>query len=131
MGNLLKLFLPYMVVLRLLAWVLMPKRSHKVSRKFLVLECRKLGRKEFHKWYDILCSELERLKGNIVKFANFPTLVVMGREDFVFIHPAVEMLSRHDNLVTLTIMEDCGHVCSLQKWREFNPIAQQFFASHL
>ena len=110
-----------------LAWVLMPKRSHKVSRKFLVMECKKLGRKEFHKWYGILCSELDRLKQNIQKFIPLNAFVVMGREDFVFIQPALEELEPYKDTIPLTIMEECGHVCSLQKWREFNVIARKFF----
>ena len=126
-GNLMKAFFPYMLVLRLLAWVLMPKRSHKVSRKFLVMECKKLGRKEFHKWYGILCSELDRLKQNIQKFIPLNAFVVMGREDFVFIQPALEELEPYKDTIPLTIMEECGHVCSLQKWREFNVIARKFF----
>ncbi|MDD5952490.1 MAG: alpha/beta hydrolase [Oscillospiraceae bacterium] len=126
-GNVMKIFLPYMVVIRLLAWVLMPKHSHKVSRKFLVMECKKLGRKEFHKWYGILCSELRRLKNNIEKFIPLNAFVVMGREDFVFIQPALETMKDYAGKIQFTVMEQCGHVCSLQKWREFNVIASDFF----
>lgn len=126
-GNLLKVLLPYMLVIRLLSWVLMPKRSHKVSRKFLVMECKKLGRREFHKWYGILCTELNRLKENIHQFTNLNAFVVMGREDFVFIQPALETLESYQDSIQLNIMENCGHVCSLQKWREFNVIARDFF----
>ena len=45
-GNAIKHFFPYMLVIRMLATILMPKSSHKVSRKFLVMECEKLGRKD-------------------------------------------------------------------------------------
>ena len=125
-GNAIKHFFPYMLVIRMLATILMPKSSHKVSRKFLVMECEKLGRKEFLKWYSLLCMELNRLGEHIGHFTHINTLVVMGDEDHMFLHPAQQMAAENPHIKTL-LMQQCGHVCSLQKWREFNVIAAQFF----
>lgn len=61
------------------------------------------------------------------KIIPLNAFVVMGREDFVFIQPALEELEPYKDTIPLTIMEECGHVCSLQKWREFNVIARKFF----
>lgn len=127
LGNILKYFLPFMMVIRLLAWILMPRPSHKISRKFLVQESKKLGRKEFQKWFGILTGELDRLKGNLHKFRDLNTYVVMGDEDFVFIGCIVDEVKKHEDVIRLEIMDHCGHVCCLQKWREFNPLARKFF----
>ena len=128
-GNAIKPLLPYMSLIRLLAMILMPRRSHKISRKFLVQECKKLGRQEFQKWYELLCLELNRLRDNIALFARTRTLVIMGREDYMFFTPSQKTLAGYPAIHSL-VMEHCGHVCSLQKWREFNVIAGEFFENH-
>lgn len=126
-GNVLKPFFPYMMTIRALATVLMPKKAHKVSRKFLVSECKKLGRSEFMKWYSVICSETYVLKQNFEHFKDIYSLVIMGSEDHVFLDKAKKNVTNTDEYNYLLIMEECGHVCSLQKWREFNRIADRFF----
>lgn len=126
-SNLLKHFFPFMLMIRMLSWILMPKPSHKISRKFLVQESKKLGRKEFKKWLGILNGELKRLKGNLHKFRDLNAYVVMGDEDFVFIGCIKDAVKKHEDAIKLEIMPQCGHVCCLQKWRDFNPLAYKFF----
>lgn len=126
LGNKLRYFLPYMAMVRLLATVLMPRHDHKVSRKFLIDECRKLGRAEFSKWYGLLNRELYRLRDGLSRFDGVRSLMVMGSQDHVFLKNAKTAVRElHDNL-KLKIIGQCGHVCSLQKWREFNSIALGF-----
>lgn len=127
LGNLLKFFLPFTVMIQLLANILMPRRSHKKSRVFLVDECKKLGRAEFIRWYSILVRELNLLKNNLSLFRGIHTLVVMGSEDYVFLRKSIEALIDYKNKVKLKFIKKCGHVCCLQKWREFNRMAGEFF----
>ena len=42
----------------------------------------------------------------------------MGDEDHVFLNKAKQFASKTG--VHIKILKNCGHVCSLHKWREFN-----------
>ena len=126
-GNLLKHLLPYMAMVRMLAMILMPNRTHKISRKFLVQECRNLGRAEFIKRYSVLTGEIYRLHDNMSCFKGIESLVIMGSEDHVFLRDAIGSLRNFQNRIKLRFIRQCGHVCSLQKWREFNEISSTFF----
>lgn len=118
-------FLPFMLSVRFMSKILMPKSTHKMSRKFLISECRKLGRAEFIKWYELTGKSLNNLKNNLYLFDDIKNLVVMGKEDYVFLSAAKKAAQKY--LVNLKIMENCGHVCSLQKWREFDSLVKDFF----
>ena len=128
-GNLCKHFLPYMVVVNMLATILMPRHSHRISRKYLIQECGKLGHSEFIKWYTLLTRELYALRNRAELLTNIPSLVVMGREDYIFLGQAVGALKKIRGSVGLHIIENCGHVCSLQSWREFNRISLGFLCA--
>ncbi|MEG1835464.1 MAG: alpha/beta hydrolase [Oscillospiraceae bacterium] len=118
--------LPFMFSVKLLSKVLMPKETHKISRKFLVEECQKLGRAEFIKWYSLTSKELYSLHNILGLFGNIKNLVIMGREDYIFLAPAKKAARKLCGALNLHIIEDCGHVCSLQKWREFDFIVNKF-----
>src|SRR5690625_448492 len=58
-----------------------------------------------------------------------PTLYLMGRQDHMFL-PAVEkMVERHEKS-TLVVIEECGHVCNMERPEEFNKISIQFLLQH-
>lgn len=128
-GNYLKYILPYMAMVKILAMILMPNRTHKISRKFLVLECRNLGRAEFLRWYSLLTGEIYRLHDHMSCFKGIQSLVIMGSEDHVFLKDAISSLLNFRNRIKLKTIRNCGHVCSLQKWREFNAISAEFLDS--
>ncbi len=51
LGSIFKSVLPYLVLYKFLAFVIMPKDTHKDSRNLFIREARKLYQKEFLKWY--------------------------------------------------------------------------------
>lgn len=128
MGNILKFFVPFMFSVRLFAHILLPKKTHEVSRKFLVSECRKLGREEFLRWYSLLVRQQHILHDNLMSFVGIKSLVVMGTEDYVFIKEAIHSIAESAGSIALDIMNNCGHVCCLQNWRDFDVLAEKFFA---
>ena len=128
LGNTLKYIFPYMTVAALMAAIMMPKKSHKVSRQFLVKECKKLGRAEFMRWYTISVRELDRLVKHASLLRKIPSLVIMGSEDLVFLDRARRTVKKIGGGVVLRIIENCGHVCNIQRAKEFNLIAAEFFA---
>ena len=129
LGNILKLFMPFMFSVNLFARILLPKKSHAKSRRFLVDECRKLGRSEFLRWYALLVREQNILSKSLPHFDGIKSLVVMGTEDYVFIRDAVRSVAESACGVALDFMANCGHVCCLQNWREFNILAEKFFTT--
>lgn len=127
LGNILKLFMPFMFSVRLFAYILLPKKAHAKSRKFLVSECRKLGRAEFLRWYSLLVHEQSILGDSIQCFNGIKSLVIMGTEDYIFIREAVRSAASSAGNIAIGFMKNCGHVCCLQNWRDFNRLASQFF----
>ena len=59
-GNLFKSVVPYMMLYKLFAFIIMPKKNHKKSRLLFVNEAKKLYQKEFLRWFK-LTSEINPL----------------------------------------------------------------------
>ena len=83
-GKFLRFCVPYKLIVRMFAQILMPLKAHKKSRKFLVRECFNLSKEEFIRWYLLAYAEINLLIDNIALFQNIKSLVVMGSEDHVF-----------------------------------------------
>ena len=52
-GNLFKSVVPYMMLYKLFAFIIMPKKNHKESRLLFVNEAKKLYQKEFIRWFKL------------------------------------------------------------------------------
>jgi len=52
-------------------------------------------------------------------------LFISGTEDFTFLRKLVKALRSRSDL-QLTLLGRCGHVCSLQRPREFNSLTQNY-----
>jgi pimeloyl-ACP methyl ester carboxylesterase len=97
----------------------MPQRSQKESRHLFVREAKKLCQKEFKRWF-ILTSEVNPLNRYFKdKELPIPTLYLMGDKDYMFIQPVKEMVAEHRSS-QLKEIENCGHVCNVEKPEEFN-----------
>ena len=86
----------------------------------------KLGRAEFIRWYKLLGQEMNRLKDDARLLKENKSLIVMGSEDHVFLGKAKQALRGLGSGIRLTVMKNCGHVCSLQNAKEFNRITLKF-----
>ena len=49
-GNFFRSLVPYIMLYKLFAFIIMPKKNHRESRLLLVKECKKLYQKEFIRW---------------------------------------------------------------------------------
>ena len=124
--NLIKGFFPYMFLMELFSRFLLPFKAHQFSRKIFMKSGVLLGKEEFLAWCDLLISVLDVLK-QISDFAdNF--LFVTGDEDYTFKHGVETKLKLLHN-DSLKMIPNCGHVCCIQKWREFNEISLSFLES--
>ncbi len=126
MANKIKHFVPYQCLYRVFAWFLMPRKHHKKSRSIFLREVVKLNKKTMYAWIDyvqvILQPEnvFERL--NEVKKR---ILVISGAEDHCFLKGAKALTERIKN-TEIQVIEKCGHVCTIEKWSDFNNMALEF-----
>ena len=125
LGNLLRGIVPYMILYKLFAFIMMPKTNHKKSREIFVREAEKLGKKEFFTWFDLVDKfegeyPIKKLKNN-----KIPKLYIMGKEDHMFLKTIKEYV-KVDKNSGLHIISDCGHVCNIDKPLEFNKVSLKF-----
>ena len=119
-GNLFKYVLPYLVLYRFFAFVIMPKKNHKQSRLLFINEAKKLYQKEFIKWFKLTAeiNPVLRLFRQIE--LNIPTLYVMGNEDYMFLPSVRKVVEKHSRTSQLFVIEQCGHVVNVEQPSIFN-----------
>lgn len=125
-GNVFKYVLPYLVLYKLFAFIIMPKKNHKQSRLFFINEAKKLYQKEFIKWFK-LTAEINPLLKSFRQFEILiPTLYVMGSEDYMFLPSIKEVVKNHKKSSKLKVIKNCGHVVNIEKSKQFNKISIHF-----
>jgi pimeloyl-ACP methyl ester carboxylesterase len=128
-GRIFNNVLPYMVLYKIFARVMMPKKNHERSRKLFIQEAKKLMDKEFKRWFKLTArltaylSELEKNKSLI------PKLYIMGAEDHLFLAP-VKKLVENDSNSKLSVVANCGHVVNLENSIVFNKLSIEFIQNH-
>lgn len=127
LGNLLKNVLPYLVLYRFLAFIIMPRKKHRESRNLFVREAKKLYQKEFIRWFTLTAEVNPLLSLFRMKDTGLPTLYVMGAEDYMFLPSIAALVKQHKSAV-LQVVPDCGHVVNVEKPVFFNEITLQFLA---
>lgn len=123
-------FIPFMSLYRILAWILMPRGNHKGSRRFFIQEAYKMKRKNFLAWYPLAGAVKTTYSKVQEKSADVPKLYISGAEDHMFVRELAEDL-RGDGSSELVILEHCGHVCNIEKADEFNELSLEFMDKHL
>lgn len=129
LGIVFKSLLPYLLLYKLFAFIIMPKRTHKKSRNLFVREAKKLYRKEFLRWFR-LTSEINPL----LKFfrsveTSIPTLYIMGEEDYLFLPSVKQVVKKNSSFTKLVVVPECGHVVNVEKSDVFNDAAINFISS--
>ncbi|TDD96131.1 alpha/beta fold hydrolase [Flavobacterium cellulosilyticum] len=113
LGNVFKYILPYLVLYRFFAFVIMPKRNHKQSRLLFINEAKKLYQKEFIKWFQLTAEINPLLKLFRQVELEIPTLYVMGEEDYMFLPSVRKVVERHYKSSKLFVIAQCGHVVNV------------------
>jgi len=124
-GMLFKSVVPYLVLYKLFAFIIMPKKNHKKSRLIFVNEAKKLYQKEFVRWFK-LTSEINPLLHFFrTKDIKIPTFYIMGEEDHLFL-PAIKKVAKTQIKASLFVVKSCGHVVNIEQAAIFNQKAIQF-----
>ena len=101
----------------------MPFKSHSKSREFFINSGKQLGRAEFMAWFSLVVHDMNALKN--LKGLKDKVLFITGSEDFIFIS-GVKKKYKELKESKLAILKRCGHVCNIQKSKEFNRIALDY-----
>lgn len=120
LGNVFKSLIPYLLLYKFFAFIIMPKNSHRASRNLFVREAKKLYKNEFIKWYKLTADINPILKLFRGVELPIPTLYIMGEEDHMFLPAIKELLKKHVDHSHLVVVEHCGHVVNVEKPETFN-----------
>lgn len=118
-GNIFKSVVPYMLLYKLFAFIIMPKKNHKNSRLLFVNEAKKLYQKEFLRWFKLTSEINPLLRFFRAKDIKIPTLYIMGAEDHLFL-PSIENIVKLHKKASLVVIDNCGHVVNVEQPDTFN-----------
>ena len=124
----LKHVIPHLTLYKFFAHIIMPGKNHKKSREIFVRESDKLGHVEFAKWVDllpILINNEEIIKKINCKNEPIPFIYIMGSQDHLFKTPIQKDISLLKEAKVI-IIEECGHVCTIEKTDIFNQISVDY-----
>lgn len=127
-GNIFKSVIPYMLLYKLFAFIIMPRKNHKKSRLLFVNEAKKLYQKEFIKWFKLTSEIKPLLKLFRQKDIAIPSLYIMGEQDHLFL-PSIKKIVQEHQQAMLQIINNCGHVVNVERPQDFNAISINFIKS--
>ncbi|MEQ8908811.1 MAG: alpha/beta hydrolase [Vicingaceae bacterium] len=128
-GNLFKSLIPYMLLYKFFAFIILPKQNHKHSRNIFIREAKKLDQKEFKRWFALVAEVDPLLKFFRLNQIKTPSLYIMGEEDYMFLPSIEKLVKKHKNSI-LHIIPDCGHVVNIDRPAVFNQQSIDFIQSH-
>lgn len=128
-ADVIKEFLPKVATYKIFAQIVMPAKWHAKSRHIFFREATKLSRRDFLSWVDYITNmSKQREIMEMLKSLKIPTLFVSGDHDSCFIG-GIKKLSDKLSSAKLIILEKCGHVCTIERWKDFNQHALDYLCS--
>lgn len=120
--------MPFMWLYQMFARIIMPSRHHKESRSIFIREARKIYRREINRWFKLLKGVNPILQYYNETNPRVPTLYLMGDADHLFLPPVRELVAGN-NMASLMIIPNAGHVCNVDQPRLFNRYSTDFLKS--
>lgn len=114
-----KSVLPYLLLYKFFAYIIMPRKTHQESRSLFVREAKKLYQKEFIRWFTLASQVNPLLSLFRIKDSGVRTLYIMGEEDHMFLPSISKLVEKHKNSI-LDVVPDCGHVVNVEQPEYFN-----------
>ena len=128
-GDIFKSIIPYLILYRFFAIVIMPKKSNSEARNLFIQEAKKLEQTEFKKWFGLVSQVNPLLSSFRKKETKSKTLYVMGAEDDMFL-PSIKKLAMRFTSSELIVVPNSGHVVNIEKAVEFNEICISFLSNN-
>ena len=107
--------------------IMMPHKNHKKSRDFFIRESVKMKSAAFRRWLSELFRTQFKLNEyvNVIKESNVPVFFITGNEDYFFVN-SVKRAHRKLSEASFSFIDKCGHVCSIEKYHEFNDLVLDY-----
>ncbi len=112
----------------LFAHIIMPSKNHQQSREIFIREAKKVDDNMFRRWVKSIGESNRKLQEYVktITKRNIPTLFISGKEDYMFLN-GVKKLCKSVQAFNMRILNNCGHVCSIEKADLFNKLTLDFF----
>ena len=120
-----KSIVPYMWLYQLYAFIVMPSKTDKESRKLFIKEAKRMNPKEVARWFMLTPKVLPLLKFFKNIKTDIPTLYIMGNKDYMFLSSIKKIAKTQPNAI-LEIFKNCGHVVNVEKPEKFNATSMKF-----
>ena len=118
-------FTPNIILYRLFALIIMPKKEHKISRQIFINEAKKIKTKAFKNWLRLL-PEIKSTIDNISTIQlTKPTLFISGIEDYLFVRQ-IELYVKDKSNCILEKVNNSGHIVNIDQHQIFNRFALNF-----
>jgi pimeloyl-ACP methyl ester carboxylesterase len=117
--------LPFQAIYWMFSFIVLPRRNHRMSRWIFRRQSRRLTQLEYLKWVELYKPFFRLVKDVMSRHVAKPSLVVMGDQDHIFFKAAQQFAEVHRN-VRLSVIENCGHVCSIEAPELFNELVLKF-----
>jgi len=117
-----KRFIPYMLLYKLFAYILMPRKQHEESRLAFVNQAKRMCQKEFIKWFALMKLINPYLSRLQISTTSIPTLFLMGEQDYLFM-PSIKEVVRQIDVFEFIEIKDSGHVCNIDQPDVFNDLS--------
>ncbi|MBM7649214.1 pimeloyl-ACP methyl ester carboxylesterase [Bacillus ectoiniformans] len=128
-GKLIKSFTPFMWIYRLCAHIIMPGKMNIRSRSLFISQAVKMKRADFIAWFNLVDTVEKVYKQVPEKSKGVPKLYISGSDDHLFIKQLQKDIE-NDEYASFRLIEDCGHVCNVEKSKEFNEVSLEFLINH-
>lgn len=125
-GVIFRWVVPYILLYKIFARVILPRRNHRESRLLFVREARKLYQKEFIRWFRLAAQLKPLLHQYRQRMTAHPTLYIMGSEDHMFLPSIRELTRHHPSRTSLQVIPCCGHVVNVEQPAIFNRQVLEF-----
>ncbi len=121
-------FLSYPIMYRIFSYLLMPRKRNQLARRLYQKQAEKITHIEYMKWLG-LYREFFRLLSNFSKQKlTFPSLIVMGSMDFMFLKNA-HTFSENQIMSSIREIPGAGHIANIESPEVFNKISYEFLSS--
>lgn len=124
-GKFLSYILPYRALYWLFSFIVLPRRNHRLSRYIFRRQSRRLTTREYMKWIELYKPFFHLIRDYVNRPVMKKGLVVMGSQDHIFFRAAKQFTEIQKNM-RLAVIENCGHVCSIEAPELFNDLVLRF-----
>lgn len=125
-----KSIVPYMMLYKIYAHILMPNAAHRDSRNLFINNAMKMAYNEFMNWMGLNSNLNDRLSKYNVSEPPMPTLFIMGENDYVFLAQVKTWLHKHHKYSRLYIVPKAGHICNIDNCELFNITTKAFLEDY-